>query len=82
MVLSASLIVFVVLLLLSLPVVFCLGAAAVTGLLVGGYPLQQLGSTMIASSQSWVLLAIPSFVFAGKSRNGRSDSSNSTCFSS
>ncbi len=76
MVLSASLIVFVVLLLLSLPVVFCLGAAAVTGLLVGGYPLQQLGSTMIASSQSWVLLAIPSFVFAGSlmERAGMSNS--------
>ena len=76
MVLSACLIVFVALLLLSLPVVFCLGAAAVTGLLVGGYPLQQLGSTMIASSQSWVLLAIPSFVFAGSlmERAGMSNS--------
>src|SRR5689334_9003860 len=27
--------------------------------------MQQLGSSMIAASQSWVLLAIPSFVFAG-----------------
>ncbi len=52
-------------LLLSLPIVFSLGAAAVTGLLVGGYPLQQLGSTLVGASQSWVLLAIPSFVFAG-----------------
>jgi C4-dicarboxylate transporter DctM subunit len=59
-------IVFVALLLLSLPIVFCLGAAGVTGLLLGGFPLQQLGSTLIASSQSWVLLAIPSFVFAGR----------------
>ena len=65
MVLAATVIVFTLLLLLSLPIVFCLGLAGVTGLLVGGYPLQQLGSSMIAASQSWVLLAIPSFVFAG-----------------
>ena len=57
--------VFIGTLLLSLPIVFSLGAAAVTGLIVGGYPLQQLGSTLIGASQSWVLLAIPSFVFAG-----------------
>jgi len=63
--LAITVVVFVVLLLMSLPIVFCLGAAAVVGLLVGGFPLQQLGSTMIAASQSWVLLAIPSFVFAG-----------------
>ena len=65
MLLAITVVVFVVLLLMSLPIVFCLGAAAVVGLLVGGFPLQQLGSTMIAASQSWVLLAIPSFVFAG-----------------
>ncbi len=58
-------VVFLGTLLLSLPIVFSLGAAAVTGLLVGGYPLQQLGSTLVGASQSWVLLAIPSFVFAG-----------------
>ena len=50
---------------LSLPIVFCLGAAGVTGLWLGGFPMQQLGSSLIAASQSWVLLAIPSFVFAG-----------------
>jgi tripartite ATP-independent transporter DctM subunit len=58
-------VVFLGTLLISLPIVFSLGAAAVTGLLVGGYPLQQLGSTLVGASQSWVLLAIPSFVFAG-----------------
>jgi C4-dicarboxylate transporter DctM subunit len=65
LVLAATVIVFTALLLLSLPIVFCLGLAGVAGLLVGGYPLQQLGSSMTAASQSWVLLAIPSFVFAG-----------------
>ena len=65
MILLATLAVFVLLLLLSMPIVFALGVAGVVGLLLGGFPLQQLGSTMIAASQSWVLLAIPSFVFAG-----------------
>ena len=76
MVLTVTVLVFIGFLLLSMPIVFCLGAAAVSGLLVGGYPLQQLGSTMIASSQSWVLLAIPSFVFAGSlmERAGMSNS--------
>jgi C4-dicarboxylate transporter DctM subunit len=75
-VLTVTVLVFIGFLLLSMPIVFCLGAAAVSGLLVGGYPLQQLGSTMIASSQSWVLLAIPSFVFAGSlmERAGMSNS--------
>ena len=57
--------VFLGALLLSMPIVFSLGAAGVMGLWVGGYPMQQLGSTMVAASQSWVLLAIPSFIFAG-----------------
>jgi C4-dicarboxylate transporter DctM subunit len=75
-VLLVTVLVFIGFLLLSMPIVYCLGAAAVSGLLVGGYPLQQLGSTMIASSQSWVLLAIPSFVFAGSlmERAGMSNS--------
>ncbi len=76
MILAATVLVFVILLLLSVPIVFCLGAAGVVGLLLGGYPLQQLGSSMIAASQSWVLLAIPSFVFAGSlmERAGMSNS--------
>lgn len=57
--------VFLAALLLSMPIVFALGAAGVMGLWVGGFPMQQLGSTMVAASQSWVLLAIPSFIFAG-----------------
>ena len=65
MILIAMGVAFLGTLLLSLPIVFSLGAAAVTGLVAGGYPLQQLGSTLVGASQSWVLLAIPSFVFAG-----------------
>jgi len=57
--------VFLLLLLLSAPIVFALGVAAVTGLLVGGYSLQMVASTIIGAAQNWVLLAIPSFIFAG-----------------
>jgi C4-dicarboxylate transporter DctM subunit len=64
-VLLATILVFVGLLALSLPVVFALGVAAVVGLMVGGYPLQTVASVILGASQSWVLLAIPSFVFAG-----------------
>lgn len=61
----ATVLTFVGLLAVSMPIVFALGVAAVVGLVVGGYPLQTVASTIIGSSQSWVLLAIPSFVFAG-----------------
>jgi C4-dicarboxylate transporter DctM subunit len=56
---------FLVLTLLSLPIVFALGIAGFTGLLVGNFSLQKLPSALVAGSQSWVLLAIPTFVFAG-----------------
>jgi tripartite ATP-independent transporter DctM subunit len=58
-------VIFVLLILLSMPIVFSLAVAGIAGLLVGGYPLQQLPSALVSSSQSWVLLAIPAFVFAG-----------------
>jgi tripartite ATP-independent transporter DctM subunit len=63
--LLATVLVFVGLLVLSLPIAFALGVAAVIGLWVGGYPLQTVATTVISSSQSWVLLAVPSFIFAG-----------------
>src|SRR2546427_8398095 len=56
---------FVVLTLLSLPIVFALGLAGFTGLLVGHFSLTKLPSALVAGSQSWVLLAIPTFIFAG-----------------
>jgi C4-dicarboxylate transporter DctM subunit len=65
MLLAITAIVFVGLLALSLPIVFALGLAAVTGLVLGGYSLEMLASSLIGGSQNWVLLAIPSFIFAG-----------------
>jgi C4-dicarboxylate transporter DctM subunit len=65
MLLAATAVVFVVLVLLSMPIVFALGIAGVVGLALGGYPLQMLPSALVSGSQNWVLLAIPSFIFAG-----------------
>jgi tripartite ATP-independent transporter DctM subunit len=65
MLLALTGLVFIGLIALSMPIVFALGAAAVTGLVLGGYPLEMVASSMVGGSQNWVLLAIPSFVFAG-----------------
>src|SRR5262249_10285729 len=65
MLLVACLAIFVALLLLSMPIVFALGIAGIAGLLIGHYPLQMLPSSLVGGSQNWVLLAIPSFIFAG-----------------
>jgi tripartite ATP-independent transporter DctM subunit len=65
MLLAATAIVFVAFVALSMPIVFALGIAGIVGLALGGYPLQMLPSSLVAGSQNWVLLAIPSFVFAG-----------------
>src|SRR6186997_3339347 len=65
MILGTIFVVFVVLVLLSLPIVFALGLAAVAGLLVADLPLQIIASSVVSGTQSWVLLAIPSFIFAG-----------------
>src|SRR6266851_4238671 len=65
MMLAATGIVFVVLVAFSVPIVFALGTAAVMGLVLGGYSLEMLASSLVGASQNWVLLAIPSFIFAG-----------------
>src|SRR6195256_3565678 len=65
MLLLSLAVIFLVMLLLSMPIVFSLAVAGVAGLWMGGYPMQQLPSALVSGSQSWVLLAIPAFVFAG-----------------
>src|SRR5919205_3801892 len=65
MLLAATALVFVGLIALSMPIVFALGIAGIVGLVLGGFPLQMLSSSLVAGSQNWVLLAIPSFIFAG-----------------
>src|ERR1700744_238862 len=65
MLLAAVAAIFIVLILLSMPIVFALAVAGIAGLWIGGHPMQQLSSALVSGSQSWVLLAIPAFVFAG-----------------
>lgn len=65
MIIATILAVFIALLLLSVPIVFSLGFAALAGLLVADLPLQVIASSVVSGTQSWVLLAIPSFIFAG-----------------
>jgi C4-dicarboxylate transporter, DctM subunit len=56
---------FVLLAALSMPIVFALGLSGYVGLLLGNFSLQKLPSSLVAGTQHWVLLAIPTFVFAG-----------------
>src|SRR5437660_3968258 len=63
--LAATAVVFVGLIALSLPIVCELCAAPVTALVLGGFSLEMLASSLVGASQHWVFLAIPSFVFAG-----------------
>src|SRR5215472_2868023 len=56
---------FLVLAVLSMPIVFSLGLAGFLGLVIGGFSLQKLPSSLVAGTQHWVLLAIPTFIFAG-----------------
>src|SRR5690348_7743499 len=65
MLLATTGVIFIALILLSMPIVFALGVAGIAGLVIFGYPIQMLSSSLVAGSQNWVLLAIPSFVFAG-----------------
>jgi len=62
---AAVALLFAVLVALSMPIVFALGVSGFLGLVLGNFSLQKLPSSLVAGSQSWVLLAIPTFVFAG-----------------
>src|SRR6266540_71408 len=62
---TAVVVTFVVLVALSTPIVFALGFSGMLGLVLGNFSLQKLPSALVAGSQSWVLLAIPTFIFAG-----------------
>src|SRR3989440_673466 len=65
MLLASTGLLFAFLVAFSMPIVFALGAAAILGLVLGGYSLEMLASSLIGASQNWILLAIPSFIFAG-----------------
>ena len=62
---AAVVITFAGLVALSMPIVFALGISGFVGLLIGNFSLQKLPSSLVAGTQHWVLLAVPTFVFAG-----------------
>src|SRR5260221_7179171 len=62
---ASVVIAFVLLVALSTPIVFALGLSGMLGLYLGNFSLQKMPSALVAGSQSWVLLAVPTFVFAG-----------------
>src|SRR2546426_8361551 len=62
---AAVVVAFVVMVALSTPIVFALGLSGMLGLYLGNFSLQKMPSALVAGSQSWVLLAVPTFVFAG-----------------
>lgn len=58
-------VVFILLLILGLPIAFALGISSVFGLWIMGKPLSVFPISIFQGIESWVLLAVPSFIFAG-----------------
>jgi C4-dicarboxylate transporter, DctM subunit len=65
MLISLAGISFVLLVLIGTPVVFSMALSGIIGLLLGNFDLGKLPSSIIGGGDSFVLLAIPSFIFAG-----------------
>jgi len=62
-------ILFIILLVLGLPLAFTIGISSVPYFIIDGIPLQVVVQKMISSTQSFPLLAVPFFVFAGNLMN-------------
>ena len=56
---------FFIMLLLNIPIAFCLGLSAVFSLLYAGMPLNILATNVYSGMAKFLLLAIPFFVLAG-----------------
>ncbi len=65
MLLSLAGVGFVFLIAIGTPVVFAMGLSGIMGLIMGHFDLGKLPSSIIGGADSFVLLAIPSFIFAG-----------------
>jgi len=61
--------VFIVFLLIGMPISISIGAGAVIGCLNLGYPLMVIGQKMVFGIDSFLLIAIPLFIFAGNLMN-------------
>ncbi|MCD8349527.1 MAG: TRAP transporter large permease [Planctomycetaceae bacterium] len=62
-------ILFIILLVAGMPLAFAIGIASVPFFIIDGTPLQVVIQKMISSTQSFPLLAVPFFVFAGNLMN-------------
>ena len=58
--------VFSVLAVLGMPLAFALGWAGLGGVLLGGFPMEQLAGKMVYALDSFPLMAIPLFMLAGQ----------------
>ena len=63
---------FVVLLVIGVPISISIGASAVLGCLSLGYPMVVIGQKMVSGIDSFLLIAIPLFIFAGNLMNAGS----------
>ena len=61
--------VLIVFLLIGMPISISIGASAVIGCLNLGYPLMVIGQKMVFGIDSFLLIAIPLFIFAGNLMN-------------
>ncbi len=64
-ILALAAVVFLLLVAVGIPIVFAMGLSGILGLIVGNFDLVKLPSSIIAGADSFVMLAIPSFIFAG-----------------
>ncbi|SFG53752.1 TRAP transporter large permease [Oribacterium sp. WCC10] len=60
---------FLVLLLIGAPISIAIGAGATAGCIALGYPLQIVGQKMVTGIDSYLLIAVPLFIFAGNLMN-------------
>ncbi|PNH17911.1 ABC transporter permease [Lachnospiraceae bacterium] len=63
------LLVFLILLIIGAPISIAIGAGATVGCLALGYPLQLVGQKMVTGIDSYLLIAVPLFIFAGNLMN-------------
>ena len=61
--------IFLILLIIGAPIAVAIGAGAAAGCLALGFPLQLVGQKMVTGVDSYLLIAVPLFIFAGNLMN-------------
>lgn len=62
---AVAVVLFVLLFLLGLPIAFNMGISGAVALLMEGHPLSLVAMRLVSAAKPWVLLAVPTFIFAG-----------------